>query len=309
MQYVFNKALGFELSRISFGGASLSGEGAGYGFGNISSNESIDLLHKSIDFGINIIDTAPIYGFGESEIRVGKAIKDRREKVRVISKSGVTWHENMRVDMTNNPKVAIFQLEESLRRLNTDYIDIYMVHWPDKNIDLLETLEVYITAQKAGKIKHIGLCNTTNAEIIKAKEVCNIDVLQSEVNLFNNHISNLDNSQDAVTMSWGTFDKGIITGSVTKDRKFEKSDCRSWAPWWKKSNWKEKVDKISRLEEFVKTTDFNLISFALGHNLEFVDTATCGFKNDLQLNQILNAMDSLPSIDLIKKGMKYAGIS
>ena len=213
---VKDKALGAEVSRISFGGASLSGEGAGYGFGNISSNESIDLLHKSIDFGINIIDTAPIYGFGESEIRIGKAIKDRREKVSIISKSGVTWHENMRVDMTNNPKVALFQLEESLRRLNTDYIDIYMVHWPDKNIDLLETLEVYITAQKAGKIKHIGLCNTTNAEIIKAKEVCNIDVLQSEVNLFNNHISNLDNSQDAVTMSWGTFDKGIITGSVTR---------------------------------------------------------------------------------------------
>jgi myo-inositol catabolism protein IolS len=308
MHYVYNKSLAIDVSRLSFGGASLSGEGAGYGFGEISTKESINLLHKSFSCGISIVDTAPIYGFGESEVRIGKAISGRRDSVHVISKSGVSWHENMRVNMTNNPEVALKQLHESLTRLNTDYIDTYMVHWPDKNVDLLETLDVYLMAQKQGKIKHIGLCNTTNAEILKAKTHCKVDIIQSEVNLFNNQISNLDNSQSAMTMSWGTFDKGIITGSVTKDRVFDKSDCRSWAPWWKKSNWKEKVDKIEKLKDFVKDTDYSLISFALGYNLNFVDTAICGFKNEEQLDEILKAVNSLPSLTLIKKGMEYAGI-
>ena len=298
----------FNVSQISFGGASLSGNGAGYGFGDISPKESLILLHSALGAGINIIDTAPIYGFGESEIRIGKAIKDRRDKAHIISKSGVSWHENKRVNMTNNPKEALKQLEESLIRLNTDYIDTYMVHWPDKKVDLLETLDVYLKAQKEGKIKYIGLCNTTNAELSKAQAYCNIDIIQSEVNIFNNQISNLDNLQNAMTMSWGTFDKGIISGSVAKDRTFDKSDCRSWAPWWKKSNWKEKVDKISKLNNFVKDTEFNLISFALGYNLSFVDTAICGFKNEKQLDQILKAMDSLPSLALIKEGMDYAHI-
>ena len=86
---------------MAFGGAAISGEGGGYGFGNISEADSIELLHMSYDLGLRIFDTAPIYGFGLSEIRMGKAFKEMREKVFIVSKSGVTWGDNKRVDMSN----------------------------------------------------------------------------------------------------------------------------------------------------------------------------------------------------------------
>lgn len=298
----------FNISRICFGGASVSGEGAGYGFGNISKNESIKLIEESFEVGINIFDTAPIYGFGESEKRIGLALKAKRDKVHIISKSGVSWHDNRRVDMTNDPVIAKKQLEQSLRRLNCDYIDTYMVHWPDTRVDLRSTLEVYTKAKEKGLIKNIGLCNSSPSEIKKAKKVCDLSFIQSEVNLFNDQISNLIPLSDALTMSWGTFDKGIITGRVSLDRKFDKSDCRSWAPWWKKSNWKEKVLKIEKLKCFAQSHEIDLVSFALGHNLNIVNSAICGFKNSEQLNSIIKCLDNLPNEKIILNGLKYAKI-
>jgi aryl-alcohol dehydrogenase-like predicted oxidoreductase len=294
------------LSKITFGGASIAGLGGGYGFGDISETDSIRLVHQSIEAGINCFDTAPIYGFGESEIRIGKAIKDRRDKVTITSKSGVSWHENMRVDMTNDPSVAAKQLEASLTRLNTDYIDIYMVHWPDKRVDIRKTLEVFQQAQALGKIKKIGLCNTNFSELALANQVCNVSVVQSELNIFNDQVSLLNLDENILKMSWGTFDKGIITGNVSLDRKFDKSDCRSWAPWWKKSNWKDKVLKIEKLNEIIKNMDLDLVTLAVKYNLNIVDTAICGFKNEMQLSQIIKAMESKVKISQIQKALTDA---
>ena len=86
------------ISSIGFGGAAISGEGGGYGFGAISEKEAISLLHESLEKGMTVFDTAPIYGFGTSERRMGKAFKDRRDKAFIVSKGGITWHENKRVD-------------------------------------------------------------------------------------------------------------------------------------------------------------------------------------------------------------------
>ena len=115
---------------LAFGGAAISGEGGGYGFGDISESAAIDLLKEAYDLGFTIFDTAPIYGFSLSEKRMGKAFKSMRDKVFIVSKSGVTWNESKRVDMTNDPKVARLMLEQSLRDLESDYIDLYMIHWP-----------------------------------------------------------------------------------------------------------------------------------------------------------------------------------
>ena len=112
-------SLDFQVSPVSFGGAGISSEGRGYSFGYISEKDAIALLRKAYDQGINLFDTAPIYGHGVSETRIGKAFRNIREKVFIVSKSGVTWDESGQITRTNDPAVAQRMLEQSLRDLKT----------------------------------------------------------------------------------------------------------------------------------------------------------------------------------------------
>lgn len=303
MQY-FSSINDFPLSRICFGGASVSGKGGGYGLGDISDGAAIDLINTAFDMGINSFDTAPIYGFHQSEKYLGKALKDKREKVFITSKAGVTWHENMRVDMSNDPKIIQRMLEDSLWALDTEYIDLYMIHWPDKRHDIRHALEVLENAKNSKKIKYIGLCNTTNEDLISAKEVCTIDFVQSECNLFNNAFEALELDNET-KMGWGTFDKGILTGKLKPEQIFDKSDCRSWAPWWKKSNWKNKVKKVS---DFEKSTGLEVKKLAISYALKMVEHPIIGARSTAQLENLLSMLSmnkfETENIDLALKALR-----
>ncbi|MFG1485246.1 aldo/keto reductase [Halobacteriovorax sp. RZ-1] len=295
-----------QFGQFAFGGASISGEGAGYGFGDISKEDSISLLQYAFDRGVKIFDTAPIYGFGESEKRIGEAFKNNREKVFIVSKSGVTWHENKRVDMTNDPVVTQKMIEQSLRDLNTDYIDLYMVHWPDERVDIRKTLEVIAKAKHEGKIKHIGLCNTTPEEFKLASEIDKIEVIQSQFNFFEQDVKNdifpIIKSEDISFMSWGTLDKGILTGRVTKDRKFDKSDCRSWAPWWKAMDKESRYDIVARMQPALEKHGLNGLDFAIHFNLSHdeLSTVLCGARNHDQLDGVLNSLEKKVTKEMLE---------
>lgn len=300
---------------IAFGGAAISGEGGGYGFGDISEGEAIDLLHLAFERGLRIFDTAPIYGFGLSEIRMGKAFRQNRDKVFLVSKSGVTWHENKRVDMTNRPEVTEKMLEQSLRDLNTDYIDLYMIHWPDANVDIRRPLEVLAKAKHQGKIKHIGLCNTTIDDLEKGREIERVEVVQSEFNFFQNALSeNLFpylKQNDISFMSWGTLDKGILTGRVDEKRKFDESDCRSWAPWWKNADNKSKFEAMKKIWPVLDKQNHTGLELALGYNLMFpeLSVALCGAKNKEQLLSLFKALENLPSKNLLQELTELANLN
>lgn len=282
---------------LAFGGAAISGEGAGYGFGNINEDDAKNLLEMAFLRGIRIFDTAPIYGFGLSEKRIGKAFFKNREKVFIISKSGVSWHDTKRINMTNDPVITLKMLEQSLRDLNSDYIDLYMIHWPDDRVDIRKPLEVLAKAKHQGKIKHIGLCNTNCSDLEKASEIENIEVVQSEFNFFNQNANeNLfpylkKNKIDF--MSWGTLDKGILTGTVNSNRKFDATDCRATAPWWKKSDLLEKLDKIRPIHLILEKEKISKLEFALLFNLSFeaITSILCGMKNLNQLNEVCDLVD------------------
>ncbi|MBT3982619.1 MAG: hypothetical protein HOE90_14770 [Bacteriovoracaceae bacterium] len=303
---------GFPLSTICFGGASISGEGKGYGFGPITEDESIRLLKKAFEAGINFFDTAPIYGFGSSEIRMGKAFKDIREKVFLISKCGIDWHSNTRVNMTNDPAICEKMLGQSLERLQTDYIDLYMIHWPDQNVDIRDSLKVLVDAKKAGKIKYIGLCNTNVDELEKAREVCKIDMVQSEYNLFADSVRDqlfpYLEQHHIPFMGWGTFQKGILTKRVDASRKFDSTDCRSSAPWWKDMN---KAPMYQAMEEINPLLDQKgvdgvslALSFSLGHPA--IRAALVGMRNEKQLESTLRALENLAPLELVNRSHEIA---
>ncbi len=292
---------------LAFGGAAISGEGAGYGFGDISEGEAIDLCQQAYDLGFRVFDSAPIYGFGLSEQRMGKAFKKMREKVVLVSKSGVTWDKNKRVDMTNDPLIAEKMLHQSLIDFDSDYIDLYMVHWPDSRVDIRKTMEVLAKARHQGKIRAIGLCNTNFGDLVKASEVEKVEVVQSQYNVFENQLENdlfpylAKNKIDF--MSWGTLDKGILTGRVTRDRKFEKSDARSWAPWWKQTDFETRYKILDKIRPLLEAQGFSGLDLALHHNLKKkeVTLLLCGARNNSQLIGLVNSMKKNFSDDLMNE--------
>lgn len=290
MLYRDNTVLGRSVSVITFGGAALSGEGGGYGFGDLDETAAEKLLKFAWEKGVNLFDTAPIYGFGLSEERMGKYLP---KEAMIISKAGVDWHSTRRVNMSNDPKIVEKMLLESLKRLKRERLDLYMIHWPDKNVDIRRPMEVLVKYQEKSAIHHLGLCNTNLEDLKKAQQVGVITSLQSELNVLNTKaFDDLGDSwKNFVSMGWGTFDKGILTARVVEGRKYEASDARSWAPWWNKKDVQLKVEKVQKLKLILDDYHLSLSEFCLIHNLHHTGISTClvGAKTPEDLTQVLEA--------------------
>ena len=286
-------------SPIILGGAAFSGSGGGYGFGSIEFNEVDKIIRQAIERNVFAIDLAPIYGFGEAEKVVGQIGCSIREKLFLASKSGVAWHSTKRVNMTNCPKVTQAMLEQSLRDLKTDYIDAYFIHWPDKKIDIRKPMEVLQRKRELGQIRYIGLCNTNLKDFILASEIDKISIVQSEFNLFqfgveSDLLAQLQKEKIAF-WGWGTFDKGISSGNVTKNRQFEKNDCRSWAPWWKKSNKDQKIELMQKIFSELPHGKNDGVALALAHSRfsSLKMNPIVGVKSFAQFENVLEHIDNL----------------
>jgi myo-inositol catabolism protein IolS len=223
-----------------FGGASISGEGKGYGFGPCSEKEAETLLCAAFEHGVRYFDTAPIYGYGLSEERIGRYLPP---EARIITKGGIDWHPSGRVNLCNSPQTIVKMVEASLKRLGRS-IFCYMIHWPDPRFPTAVALEVLLPYQNRGDILHLGLSNPDWDELPTLLSQFPIRYLQLEGNFLTPQIkerisfcrklqNNLDGTKDLVLQSWGTLKKGILTGRVHSKRHYPPEDARSWAPWWK----------------------------------------------------------------------------
>ena len=300
MKYRSFGKLDVEVSVVGMGAAAISGEGGGYGFGHITEADSISLVHAAQDAGINLFDTAPIYGFGMSERRLGKALQgERRDRAFIVSKSGITWDQSQNVRLDNSPKTTQSMLEQSLRDLGTDHIDLFLVHWPDEGTDIRATVEVLVKAREAGKIRAFGLSNTNSQELALAAEIAVPEVLQAQLNLFENgpvdelfpHVR----ESSMGFMSWGTLDKGILTGRVNQERKFDKVDVRSHAPWWTSADHGPRYKAMESIVPRLEKAGHSGLELALSHVLAHpeVSTALCGMRNMKQLETACAAANNL----------------
>lgn len=279
--------LTFSQSLI-FGGASLSGEGGGYGFGSLSEIEAEKLIKSAWDIGLTQYDTAPIYGYGLSEERLGRYLP---KSAKICTKGGVDWHPNRRVNMTNSPLVIDRMLSESLKRLGRDFIDLYMIHWPDPSTDIRLALEPVISWQKKGFIGHIGLANTHLEDLNKAQQVTSIHSVQIEGSYLapDKALSLLPNiGNTMMSQSWGTLSKGILTGRVTMDRKFDQHDLRSWAPWWKKQNTQDLISKAQPFLNIANQFEVSPMNLAIRYNLRYLkfNQVLIGFKSPSDLLEL-----------------------
>ena len=154
------RALGFELSAVGFGCWAAGGTIV---WNNANDDSTIRAIQRGIELGINFFDVAPVYGFGHAETILGQALGVRRHQVIIATKCGLRWDDSRTIVNNLRPESIMQEIEDSLRRLQTDYIDLYQMHWPDPATPIGETMEALLQIQASGKIRNIGVSNFSRA--------------------------------------------------------------------------------------------------------------------------------------------------
>ena len=201
-------------------------------FGAIEDKKCIDSLCASLDHGVNLIDTAPIYGKGHSEQLVGQAIKGRRDKVVLCTKVGLIFGDPKgRQGNCLQADAIEWEIEQSLRRLGTDYIDLYQMHWPDVNTPIEESMEALLKIQKAGKIRYIGVSNF-DVPLLECTLKCGqIVSTQPQYSLLDRDIEKdvlpFCREKNLGVLSYGSLGAGILTGKFKEPPKPAEGDKRA----------------------------------------------------------------------------------
>src|ERR1700741_3846046 len=181
LEYIEIKGTNLVSSRIALGTWAIGG----WMWGGTDQKESIRTIHAALDQGINLIDTAPIYGQGRSEEIVGEALRQygRRDSIVLATKVGMDWTTGT-IERTSSRERILKEFDDSLKRLQTDYVDIYQVHWPDPLVPIEETAEAMRTLYEQGKIRAIGVSNFSVQQMERFRQVAPLHVLQAPYNLF-----------------------------------------------------------------------------------------------------------------------------
>lgn len=230
----------------------------GWMWGGTDDDASIKTIHRAIHLGINIIDTAPAYGRGHAEEVVGKAIKGKRDNLIIATKVGLDWTLTPDQSMRRNSSASRIkkEIEDSLRRLGTDYIDLYQVHWPDPLVPIEETATVLEALRKEGKIRSIGVSNYSVQQIDEFKKYAELAVSQSPYNLFERDIDKdilpYAKKNDLVVLGYGALCRGLLSGRMTADRAFTGDDLRKTDPKFQKPRFEHYLAAVEELKKLAK---------------------------------------------------------
>ena len=174
------KAVDFEFSAVGFGCWAAGGDDI---WNATEDDNSIAAIQRAVELGVNFFDVAPVYGFGHAETILGQALGDKRQQVIIGSKCGLIWDEQGNIRNDLSPKSIAKEIDDSLRRLNTDYIDIYQLHWPDPATPIADTIQMLNKLKQDGKIRHIGVSNFSIALTEEASQYGEIVSYQGLYNL------------------------------------------------------------------------------------------------------------------------------
>src|SRR2546429_7241887 len=241
------------VSRVALGTWAIGG----WMWGGTDEAESIATIRAALDRGINLIDTAPVYGFGRSEEIVGKAIAEGhlRSRVRIATKTGIEWSGAS--VFRNASRARILQeVEDSLRRLRTDHIDVYQVHWPDPLVTIEETAEAMRTLFEQGKIRAIGVSNFSVGQMERFRRVAPLHVLQPPYNLFERAIETdilpYCRKNKIATFGYGALCRGLLSGRMQAATKFEGDDLRRTDPKFREPRFAQYLAAVERLDRFAR---------------------------------------------------------
>lgn len=235
---------GIEASVVTLGAWAMGG----WMWGGADEDDAVRAVHAALDHGVNMIDTAPIYGFGHSEIVVGRAIRDRRDRVLIATKCGMVAgepggrlafrstakggheHGHIPISIWNDPASIREEVERSLGRLGTDRIDLYQTHWQEEQTALEDTMACLLRLKDEGKIRAIGVCNADTAQMDRYRATGQLDTDQEKYSMLDRE---LDGGQLAyckahgvAVLAYSPLALGLLTGKIGPEREFGEGDVR-----------------------------------------------------------------------------------
>src|SRR5580704_8282094 len=253
MEFVNIAGTDLKASRVGLGTWAMGG----WMWGGTDEEESVRTIQAALDKGINLIDTAPVYGSGRSEEIVGRAIADsgKRDQVILATKVGLEWRDGA-VFRNSSRERILREIEDSLRRLRTDYIDIYQVHWPDPLVPIEETAETMSQLYRQGKIRAIGVSNYSPQQIEPFREAAPLHTVQPPYNLFEREIEKdvlpfaLQNGIN--TLTYGSLCRGLLSGRMKPDTKFTGDDLRKVDPKFQPPRFAQYLQAVEKLDRFAR---------------------------------------------------------
>jgi aryl-alcohol dehydrogenase-like predicted oxidoreductase len=281
------------ISRIGLGTWAIGGAM----WGGSNDGESIKTIQHAVDVGINLIDTAPVYGFGHSEEIVGQALAEggRRDKAVLATKVALEWADG-KVFRNSSPARIRKEIEDSLRRLRTDRIDIYQVHWPDSTVPIEETAETMLELHREGKVLALGVSNFSPQQMETWRRVAPLHSTQPPYNIFEREIEKdvlpYALNQKLIVLSYGAICRGLLSGKMSRARKFEGDDLRLQDPKFLEPRYSQYLAAVDLLAKHAEANyGKSVLAFAVRWILDRGETMTAlwGARNAAQLDQVEEA--------------------
>ena len=244
---------GARVSRIGLGTWPLGGGE----WGAVPEDVALATCLGAIERGINLIDTAPIYGHGRSEEIIGKAIRahGRREDFYIATKAGLEWNE--RGVFANSSLGRLRQeIEDSLRRLGTETIDLYQVHWPDPLVPVAEVAALLAGFQREGKMRALGVSNFSVAQMEEFRQVAPLASNQPPYNLFERQIDGeilpWCKANGVAVLTWSSLCRSLLAGHAHRGMKFDPKDIRNYDPKFQEPRFSQYMTAVERLTAFAR---------------------------------------------------------
>lgn len=312
------------LSSITFGAWAIGG----WMWGGANKDDAIEALHAAIDAGISTIDTAPVYGFGQSEQLVGQAIKGKRDKIQILTKYGLQWNDikgqyyfktisndgkPLDIYKYSNKESVIKECETSLKNLGTDYIDLYQIHWADPTTPVQETMEAMEILLKQGKIRYAGVCNYDATLVSEALKYFPIISDQVPYSMVNRHIEEelipRCQKNNVGILAYSPLQRGILTGKMVKGYHFNNGDTRPMTAYYREPNYSSILDFIETLRPLADKHKATVGQVVINWTLQQpgISSALVGARNKSQVLDNIKALDftlSAKEISTINNNLK-----
>ena len=298
-----------KVSSITFGAWAIGG----WMWGGAERKDALEAIQASYDHGVTSIDTAPIYGQGRSEEIVGEALRNLpRDKVQILTKFGMRWDETKgtldfrstdnagnRIDIYRyaGKDSVIKECEDSLRRLGTDYIDLYQIHWPDITTPVAETMEALAQLLKQGKIRAAGVCNysaTLMAEVEKTLTLASNQVPYSMVErTIEEELVPYCIKHNKAVIAYSPLQRGLLTGKIKSDHVFAPGDHRPTTKFFQPENIRRIDNFLGRLQPLARSKNARLSQLIIRWTIEQpgITIALVGARDKEQAIQNAEAAD------------------
>jgi aryl-alcohol dehydrogenase-like predicted oxidoreductase len=300
MEYRAFGQTGIQVSALGFGCWEIGG-----GYGSIEENDFVRAVNRALDAGVNCFDTAEAYGFGASEKSLAKALGARRKEAVIATKFGVGYKDAPNFRDSSRKRVTA-SIERSLKNLDTDYVDVYLIHWPDRNTPFDETMRALDDLVQQGKVRAIGLSNFKLEEIQACMRTRRVDVAQYCWNMFDRRMQKeifpYFHQHGVGVMAYGSLAYGMLTGTLTEEMAFEKSDWRSrrgqmanlnlFQHLFGPEHYLNNLRAVEELKAMARRYGKSLPQFALRWTLSnpLISTALVGCRNEREVDDNLGAL-------------------